>query len=95
MVAVHGGPEDITRLELAERRYRAHKIAATMQGWVEGHDDSHRVRQPVIWWRRWADSSDEVAVVNLSKDSSLGARRGKVEWYNVMRCGIARRWCLL
>jgi hypothetical protein len=78
VAAVHGGPEDNTRLELAERCYRAHKNATTMQGWVEGHADSHRVRQPVIWWRRWADGINEVAAVNLSEDSSLGARRGKV-----------------
>jgi hypothetical protein len=58
-----------------------------MQGWVEGHGDSHRVRQPVIWWRRRASNGDEVAAANPSEDISLGAKRGKVEWYNVMQCG--------
>jgi hypothetical protein len=66
VVAVHGGPKDSTRPELTGRHYRAHKIAVTMQGWVEGHDDSHRVRQSVIWWRRQAGGGDEVAVANPS-----------------------------
>jgi hypothetical protein len=48
VAAVHGGPEDSIGPELTGRRYRAHKLAETMQGWVEGHVDSHRVRQPVI-----------------------------------------------
>jgi hypothetical protein len=77
------------------QRYRAHKISVTMQGWVEGRGDSHHVWQPVIWWQRRAGGGDEVAAVNPFEDSSLGARRGKVEWYNAMRCGIARWWCLL
>jgi hypothetical protein len=68
---------------------------ATMQGWVEGYDDSHHVRQPVIWWRRRAGGGDEVVVVNPSEDSSLGARRGEVEWYKAMQCRIARWRCLL
>jgi hypothetical protein len=52
---------------------------------VEGHSDSHRVRQPVICWQRRADGGDEVAAVNPSDDSSLGERRGKVS--GTMRCG--------
>jgi hypothetical protein len=95
VAAVHGGPEDSTRLELAGRRYRAHKLAAMMQERVEGHGDSHCVQQPVIWWWRRASDGDEVAAVNPSEDNSLGAGRGEVEWYNVMRCGIARWRCLL
>jgi hypothetical protein len=95
VAAVDGGPEDSTQPELTGRHYRAHKLTAMMQGWVEGHDNSHGVRQPVKWWRRWAGGDDEVVVVNPFEDSSLGARRGEVEWYNVMRCGIARWWCLL
>jgi hypothetical protein len=66
-----------------------------MQGCVDGHGDSHCVRQLVIWWRRWASGGDEVAAVNPFEDSWLGARMGEVEWYNVMRCGIVRWWCLL
>jgi hypothetical protein len=62
---------------------------------VEGHGDSHRVRQPMIWWKRRVSGDDEVAAANPSEDSSLGARRGEVEWYNVMRCGIVRWQCLL
>jgi hypothetical protein len=94
-VAVHGGPEDSTWLELAGRRYRAHKLAVTMQGCVDGHGDSHCVRQLVIWWRRRASGGDEVAAMNPFEDSWLGARMGEVEWYNVMRCGIVRWRCLL
>jgi hypothetical protein len=66
VVAVHGGPKDSARPELTGWRYRAHKIAAMMQGWVEGHNDSHRVRQSVIWWRRRAGGGDEVAAANPS-----------------------------
>jgi hypothetical protein len=99
VAAVHGRPKDSTRPELARelpgQRYGAHKLTAMMQGWVGGHSDSHRVRQPGISWRRRADGGDEVAAVNPSEDSSLGVRRGKVEWYNVMRCRIARWQCLL
>jgi hypothetical protein len=51
VAAVHGGLDDNTRPELTGGRYRAHKLAMLMQGWVEGHGDSHRVRQLVIWWR--------------------------------------------
>jgi hypothetical protein len=95
VAVVHGGPEDSTWPEHAGRHYKAHKIAAALQGWVEGHGNSHRVWQLVIWWWRRAGGSVEVATVNPSEDSSLGARRGEVEWYNAMQCGIARRRCLL
>jgi hypothetical protein len=93
VAAVHGGPEDSTRSKLVGRRYRAHKLTMMMQGWVEGHDDSHHVRQPVIWWRRRGSGGDEVAAANPSEDSSLGARRAK--WSGTMRCGIVRWRCLL
>jgi hypothetical protein len=82
VVVVHGGPEDSTRPELTEQCFGAHKLTTTM-------------RQPVIWVRRRAGSGDEVAAVNPSEVSSLGARRGELEWYNAMRCGIARWRCLL
>jgi hypothetical protein len=95
VAAIDGGPEDSTRPELAGWHYKAHKVTAMMQGWVEGYDDSHHVRQPVIWWRRRAGGGDEVVAANPSEDDSLGARRGEVEWYKAMQCRIARWRCLL
>jgi hypothetical protein len=37
-----------------------------------------------MWWRRWAGGGDTKVAANPSEDSSLGARRGEVEWHSVM-----------
>jgi hypothetical protein len=76
--------------ELAKQCYAAGNLITVVQEGSGGHRDSHCGRQLVVWWWRRADEGDAKAAVNPSEDSSLGARRGEVEWHNAKRWRMVR-----
>jgi hypothetical protein len=95
---VHGSTMDPRRCggrELAGRCYVAGPLIAAAQEGRGDHNNSHHGRQSAMWWRRRACGGDTKAVANPSEDRLLGARRGDIEWHNVMQWGISRWRCLL